>query len=81
MSADEHEHAATEHHCQSSMHQKDRSLQVHMEMLLLINKFDSSNTESPLALYSVHSHSTADNECFMRTHRHKDCIATLLHCP
>lgn len=55
MSADEHEHTATEHHCQLSMHQKDRSLQVHIEMLLLINKFDSSNTESPLALYSVHS--------------------------
>ena len=58
MSADEQEHTATEHHCQSSMHQKDRSLQVHFEMLLLINKFDSSNvvnTESPVALYSIHS--------------------------
>ncbi len=76
MSADEHTGTID-----NTMHQNDRSLQIHIEMLLLIHKSNSSNTESPVACTVYTTYSTADNGCFMRTHRHKDCVATTSHCP
>ncbi len=79
LSADEHEHTGT---IDNTMHlvQTDRLLQIHIGMLLLIHKSDSSKTESS-RLYNIYTpYSTADKWVLYEDPRHKDCLATTLHC-